>query len=199
MLSLGGAALLSLSIALHYALLARLDSDRRFALLAAVFANAALFAAWAVFGFSSLLAYAIPLGVTALFLVHVHAEELGERARQRLRVLILGALYALSGAEALAAATPVQALIVVPALCVAGIVLGVLLRVRAYLVMSTAFLALDLGLQMLRYGLQSRPMGALFLTVLGLALVAAMVAFSVERERILRRYAGMVSEIRRWE
>lgn len=198
-LSLGGVALFTFAIALHYSVLARIDADKRFAVVAALFGNASLFASYALLGAGSLLAYALPLGLTALVLVHVYAAELGDGARQRLRVLILGALYAVCGAGALAEASPLQALVVVPALSVLGIVLGVVLRVRAYLVMSTAFLALDLLLQMVRYGLQSRPLGALFLTLLGLALVGAMVAFSLERERILRRYAGFVGELRRWE
>jgi hypothetical protein len=42
-------------------------------------------------------------------------------------------------------------------------------------------------------------LGALFLTLLGLALVAAMVLFSLDRERILRRYSLVRGELRAWE
>jgi hypothetical protein len=64
---------------------------------------------------------------------------------------------------------------------------------------GVAFPAGDLLLNLVRYGVQSRPLGALFLTVLGLCLVAAMVAFSLERERILRRYSLILGQLRTWD
>jgi predicted CDP-diglyceride synthetase/phosphatidate cytidylyltransferase len=42
-------------------------------------------------------------------------------------------------------------------------------------------------------------MGALFLTILGLLIVGGMVYFNVERERIMRRYAGITTRLRAWD
>jgi hypothetical protein len=86
-----------------------------------------------------------------------------------------------------------------PRVGVAGSGPGTLLQVRVYVLMGVAFLAADLGANMLRFGLQSRLLGALFLTVLGLAIVAGMVYFSVQRERLMKRYSSIVGKLRAWD
>jgi hypothetical protein len=65
--------------------------------------------------------------------------------------------------------------------------------------MGVAFLAADLAANMLRYGLQHRLMGALFLTFLGLCIVAGMVYFSVQRERIMKRYSSIMGKLQGWD
>jgi hypothetical protein len=198
-LSASGMALLALLVAVHYAVTAQVARDKNASVPAMIFGNIALFSAWASLGWSYVLAYAIPVGVTLLALVHVYADELGRAQRKTLRRVIVASLYVLCVGDALLAATPLQALVLVPILCVAGIVMGAMIRVRVYLVMGVAFLAADLVLTMVRYGLDSRPLGALFLTLLGLLLVSAMVMFSLDRERILRRYSTVLGELRAWE
>lgn len=198
-LTASGIALLGLLVAVHYAVFAQVAQDKHLSVPAMFFGNVALFSSWAVLGWSDLLAYAIPVGVTLLALIHVYAAELGRRPRKILRRIVVASLYVLSVGDALLAATPVQALVLVPILCVTGIAIGAVARVRVYLVMGVAFLAADLVLTMLRYGLESRPLGALFLTLLGLTLVSAMVLFSLHREQILRRYAMVLGELRAWE
>jgi len=188
-----------LLVAVHYAVVSRVKKDKHLSVPAMAFGNVALFAAWASLGWFELLAYAIPVAITLLMLVHVYTAELGQRATKILRRSIVAALYLLSVGQALLAATPWQAVVLVPLLCVAGIVVGAMTKIRVYLVMGVAFLAADLGLNMLRYGLQSRPLGAVFLTLLGLVLVAAMVIFSLERDRVLRRYSMVLTELRAWD
>ncbi|MBW2523729.1 MAG: hypothetical protein JRI23_06115 [Deltaproteobacteria bacterium] len=198
-LSSSGIALLALLVAVHYAVLAQVARNKSLSVPAMVFGNLALFSSWATLGWSHLLAYAIPVGVTLLALIHVYSDELGRRPRKILRRVVVASLYVLSVGDALLAATPLQALVIVPLLCVAGIAIGAVTRVRIYLVMSVVFLAADLALTMLRYGLESRPLGALFLTLLGLLLIASMVMFSLDRERILRRYSTVLGELRAWD
>src|SRR5690606_24902091 len=142
---------------------------------------------------------AVPVAFSALLLVHVYAPELSRQSRHALRILVLGALYVMALGQAMSQATPVQALVVVPLLCVTTIVAGTMLRVRAYALMGVLFLAADLGANLLRYGLQSRVLGALFLTVLGLLIVAGMIYFSLERERLLRRYSAITGTLRAWD
>lgn len=198
-LGASGMALVALLVAIHYAVVAQVTRDKGASVPAMIFGNVALFSAWATLGWSYLLAYAIPVGVTLLAMIHVYADELGRAQRKILRRAVVASLYVLAVGDALLAATPLQALVLVPILCVAGIAIGAVTRVRIYLVMGVVFLAADLVLTMVRYGLDSRPLGALFLTLLGLLLVSAMVLFSLDRERILRRYSTVLGELRAWE
>jgi hypothetical protein len=147
---------------------------------------------------TDLLAWTLPVAVALLFLVHVYADELGRRSRRSLRIALVAGMYAVLIASTFGA-SPLRSLVIVPALCVIAMLAGVLLRVRVYLSAGMAFLAADLALEMLRHGLQSRPLAALFLTALGLLLVILMVVFSVERERVLRRYSMALGELRTWD
>lgn len=201
MIDLGSAArcVLGMVVAVHYAAMGRLLHERNLVPLAMAFGNAALLLAFGALGWSDTLLYAVPLALSGLVLVHVYGPDLGQKGRNSARVAVLGALYVLALGQALAQATPLQALVVVPLLCVAAIVAGTILQVRVYVLMGVLFLAADLGANMLRYGLESRLMGALFLTFLGLAIVGGMVYFSVERERIMKRYAGIAGRLRAWD
>lgn len=195
-------ALLSFLIALHY-LAARRTLEGSFArhlsIAVLLHANLALARAWSALGWSDLMLTTVPLGLTVLCLIQVYRAELGRTGSHVLRALTLTAVYTTGLAQALTALTPLQALVVVPTLCVAGIVAGTLFRVRAYALMGVGFLAADLGLNMVRYGLSSPALGALFLTLLGLLVVTSMVVFSLERERILRRYSLILGELRTWD
>ena len=195
-----GASLLCLLVAAHYCVMQRvLSGGRGHTLLALGFGNAALALTYSALGWSDGLLYALPLATTMLWLVHTYRPELGEPASRVLRVMVLMALYTFSTGHALVELTPLHSLVVVPALCVAGIILGTILRVRIYVWIGGGYLAADLLLNMLRYGLSNPHLGALFLTLLGLALVASMVVFTLERERIINRYSAIFSELRTWD
>lgn len=201
MIELGSSArcVLGMVVAVHYAAMGRLLHERNLVPLAMAFGNAALLLAFVALGWSDTLLYALPLALSALVLIHVYAPDLGQKGRNTARVLVLGAFYVLALGQALSQATPLQSLVLVPLLCVAAIAAGTILQVRVYVLMGVLFLAADLGANMLRYGLESRLLGALFLTILGLLIVAGMVYFSVERERIMKRYSGIVGKLRTWD
>lgn len=193
------AALLSLLLAAHYSAAARVLANKHLGVLALLLGNGSLLLCWSVLGWSSPLLVIVPLGVTLLALLHVYEADVSAERRSLLRALLLVGLYGSSVAVACSDISPLQALTVVPSLCVLGIMAGTLLRIRSYLLLSVVFLAVDLIVNMLRYGLASRTLGALFLTALGLLLVAAMVFFNLEKERILRRYTSIRLQLRGWD
>jgi hypothetical protein len=201
MIDLGPTArcILGFVVAVHYAVMGRLLHRRNLAPLALAFGNAALLLTFGALGWFDTLLYAVPVAFSALVLVHVYASELGQQGRNSARAAILLALYVLALSQALAQATAFQALFVVPLLCVAAIAAGTLLQVRVYVLMGVAFLAADLAANMLRYGLQHRLMGALFLTFLGLSIVGGMVYFSVQRERLMKRYSSIMGKLQGWD
>jgi hypothetical protein len=195
----GQGALLALLIGAHYAAGARVLETRHLGVPAALFANAALFLSYASVGWSDVMLYVVPLCMTSLLLVQVYAAELGPTGAKALRTIALLSLYVIGTSRALMTLDALQTLVVVPGICVAGIIAGTLLRVRVYVLMGVGFLAADLCLNMVHYGLARPHLGALFLTLLGLLLVAGMVVFSLERERILRRYSAIFTELRTWD
>lgn len=194
-----GATIAAALAAVHYGAMSEIARDKHLRVPAALFANGAVAVAMASAGVSDPLAYGVPVALSLLFLVHTYGDELGASGRNGLRTLVLLCIYGLAVGTALSRMDATRSLLLVPLLCVAGAVAGTMLRVRVYLTMGVAFLAGDLLLNLVRYGLMSRPLGALFLTALGLCLVAAMVAFSLERERILRRYSLILGELRTWD
>lgn len=198
-LDLGGAALLCLLTALHYSMAASALRARLLSVPAMIFSNAALILSYGMMGWSDLLLYVLPISFSLLVLIHLYRQELGAQGSKATRTVVLVGLYSLSTGQALLTLSPLTALVVVPALCVAGLVVGTMFRIRIYVLMGVGFLAADLLLNMLQYGLMRPHLGALFLTLLGLILVVGMVVFTLERERILSRYSVIFNELRTWE
>jgi len=80
-----------------------------------------------------------------------------------------------------------------------GIVLGIALRVRAFLYAGVAFLVLNVAGQLLRFYAEQSMGRALILLGLGAAITAGMVLFNLQREAILRRVRILRADLAAWE
>ncbi|MCA9669710.1 MAG: hypothetical protein KC503_29150 [Myxococcales bacterium] len=184
---------------LYYAVLAARTRSRLLRVPALAAGNIALFAAWAALGWTDVLLYAVPIAASLLLMIQTYRAELGSAEATTLRSIVVVVVHGIALGQALTSASALQGLVIVPLLALACVVFGVVLRVRVYVLLGSCALLADLLLNMVRYGLQSRALGALFLTALGLLVVGAMVVFSLERERILRRYSAILAELRTWD
>ena len=68
--------------------------------------------------------------------------------------------------------------------CLAGIVGGMWFHIRAYLMLGLAFLIIDLGSLLIRASLRSQRLGFFVLSLTGLLILSAMVAYTMHREKI---------------
>lgn len=186
-----------------YAAAAVMRRSFTFALLAALAGNGAL---WFLlyrsetFGFfSHPQAWVIPAALSALAAAQLNRDRLSAEQLRLVRYLSLVAVYVSSTADILlnrAAPSPWLPL-ALAALSVAGVLAGVLFRIRPFLFLGTAFLAVSVGAMI--WNAQAN-LGWTWLwyvagIVLGLMILALFALFEKKREEMI----ALVEGLRAWE
>jgi hypothetical protein len=85
------------------------------------------------------------------------------------------------------------------ALCVVGVGAGVALRIRSFVTLGSVFLVTTVVATLVRWGVREPRLGALFLSGLGLAVVAFMVVVTTKKAELLERYKRVRGALERWE
>ncbi|WP_295393240.1 hypothetical protein [uncultured Thiodictyon sp.] len=142
--------------------------------------------------------YIVPAAVSVLVLLHLHRRELRPQVLSGARLAALSALYAGAGLD-LFLRPELSVFVLALALALVGAILGIALRIRAFLYAGVAFLVLNVGGQLFRF-YPGQGMGrALILIGLGAVITAGMVVFNLKREAILRRIRVARADLAQWE
>lgn len=134
--------------------------------------------------------YVIPAAVTVLIFVQLHRNDLKPPVLTALRLAASGCILAVSTSEVFFTKEPsIVQFILVLMLSLAGITLGISLRIKPFIYVGLSFLVVNvvgqLGLQFHR---EAGVMRAIILIGVGLVVLAMMIFFNIHRERILNRY-----------
>jgi hypothetical protein len=191
-------AALLVAIAVHYALVAQSGVSKLASLASAVAFNAAVVTLWFGSGWGEAQYVLVPAGLSGLVLVHLFASELGEVWAARLRAVSVGLVYAAAAFRPLAIDAP-WAFFLCVALCVAGVAAGIALRVRSFVTLGSVFLVTTVVATLVRWGVREPRLGALFLSALGLAIVAFMVVVTTKKTELLERYKRVRGALEHWE
>jgi hypothetical protein len=189
---------------LLYALLAVVRRSLGFALVAALAANAGL---WAVLHGQGLAfvrhpqLWLIPLALTVLAAEHLNRDRLTRAQRNSTRYLALTVIYVSSAAETLLMGLDVNPVrpVVLITLSVLGVLGGMVLRVRAFLFLGSVFLLLGVY-SMIRFaahaaGDRSRVVWSAAGIVLGLVIFTFFAVFEKRRNKLL----GLLKKLREWD
>ena len=142
--------------------------------------------------------YIVPAAVSVLVVLHLHRRELRPQVLGGARLAALSALYAGAGLDLfLRPEFGVFALAL--ALALVGAILGIALRIRAFLYAGVAFLVLNVGGQLVRFYPGQGLSRALILIAIGAVITAGMVLFNLQRETILRRIRIAQADLAEWE
>jgi hypothetical protein len=195
-------ALIWLLTAALYGVVATARRSTGWAIAAALAANFGLWALLMHAGVGFLVhpqAWVIPLGVILLVAEHVHRERLPAEGAQALRYLGISLIYVASTADLFLTGlgNSLWLPIVLAALCVAGVLLGILLRVRAFLYLGVGFLLVDV-FSMIWHAAVDRSHTWLWWAsgiVLGAAILALFALFEKRRNDVM----AMLDRFRQWE
>jgi hypothetical protein len=195
-------ALLWMGLSFLYCLLATWRRTFRYALVAALAANFGLWALLAHFEVGFLLhpqVWLIPLALIVLASEHLNRDRLSREQAQTLRYVGLSLIYVSSTADLFIAGVGSSVLlpIVLAVLSVCGVLLGILLRVKAFLFMGLAFLCLDIFTMIWHAAVDRTHTWVWYVSgiVLGGAIIALFAVFEKRRNDVLR----MLEEFRRWD
>jgi hypothetical protein len=196
------AGLFSLGAGLFYGLLAWVERNRIMGTLGAIAANIAilvLLLSQGLRGFEMVLA---PIGLCTIIVVHLFADGMAAEVRGALRFIGTGLTYAPAAIALVLQVGSAQNdyySLGFAAACIVGIGAGVWLRVRAYLILGFGFLALDLGTELVRASLRNQRLGFFALSFVGLAILSAMAAYTLQREKIRQRFAVLRRAFATWD
>ncbi|MFO0929367.1 MAG: hypothetical protein U0736_20460 [Gemmataceae bacterium] len=172
------------------------------AIVAAVAANVGFWAVLAHVGVGFLVhpqAWLIPLAVIVLLAEYLHRDELDARLAETLRYLGVTLIYVASTADLFIAGLGNSAWlpVLLAALCVAGILVGMLFRIRAFLFLGLGFLLLDV-LSMIWYAAVDRAHTWLWWAagiVLGTAILALFAVFEKRKNDVLT----FLDDLKQWD
>jgi len=142
--------------------------------------------------------YLVPATLTVLLLLHLHRRELKREVLHAARLGTLAALYAAATLDVFLVDNPwIFALALVVSL--GGILMGIGLRIRAFLYAGVAFLVLNVVGQLTLLYPQHRLGKALMLMGLGTVITGAMIWFNLKRERLLQQIRVFRADLAEWE
>ncbi len=136
--------------------------------------------------------YVIPAALTVLIFAHLHKADLTRQALAGIRIATSATILAVSTLEVLYTPNLLHFSVEL-FVTLLGIMMGVALRIRAFVYTGFAFLVIgvtsQLGLQM--YGREGIAKAVILITV-GLMVLSTMVFLNVKREEILQRFRAFI-------
>jgi hypothetical protein len=195
-------ALLWLLLGVLYVVVALARRSARFALFAALAANVGLWCLLYRHGWAFLVhpqLWLVPLALIVLVAEHLNRERLGPGASATLRYAGLGLLYLSSTADMFIDGLGHSVVwpLALALLSVAGVLAGILLRVRAFLLLGVGFLGLVVFSMIWHAAVDLSQTWVWWASgiVLGLAILGLFALFEKRRNDVLR----VVEQLKKWD
>jgi hypothetical protein len=195
-------ALVWLLLGVLYLVVALIRRSSRYALLAALAANVGLWCLLYHHGWAFLVhpqLWLVPLALIVLVSEHLNRERLGPAASATLRYTGLGLLYLSSTADMFIAGLGRSAVLplVLALFSVAGVFAGILLRVRAFLLLGVGFLGLVVFSMIWHAAVDLSQTWVWWASgiVLGVAILGLFALFEKRRNDVL----GLVERMKEWD
>jgi hypothetical protein len=191
---LTGAALLAVGALL----VARHAGDGRAAdlVIGLGFADVGVVAMLFAHGTPDPVAVAAPIACSVLFVAHRLRASLDPRGHAVVRWVAAGTVYLAAFGQNLV--DPFDAALLAT-LGVVGVAAGAALRVRAYLFLGAGAVAAAAITPLVRFGLQDGRLWAIYLTLLGVVVLACMALLAAHGPRVRRAWGGVVQRLGSWD
>ena len=196
------AALYAVASSVLYAAVAFSEKSRAFGSLAALAANIGLIVFALAQGLDGIEIWLGPLGLLVAALAQIFAPKMSPHARSALRITGGVLLYLPSGlklALRVGAAEDATYSVIFGAVCLLGVLVGVVLKVRAYLALGTLSLTLDVVANLIYAGLRDHRLGFVILSASGLFILGVMILLTMRRDRAWAMVGQMRTRLRGWE
>jgi hypothetical protein len=176
------------------------ETDRRLPLYLAFLALNAATYLWVpgwVHHYQMFQVYIVPAALSVLLLLHYHRHELKPSVLNSARLATLSILYT-SATFDVFVRDELTIFGVALALSLAGIIIGIALRTRAFLYSGTAFLVLNILGQLLMLFPEQMLGRAIILLALGAIITGGMIWFNLQREKLLQRIRIFRADLATW-
>jgi len=142
--------------------------------------------------------YTIPVAITVLLMLQLHQLELKPQILNAIRLTALSALYASATLDVFMR-PELSIFLLAIGLSLGGVMLGIALRVRAFLYIGTLFLIFNVFGQLIGFYPEERLGKAIVLMVLGGLITGGMIWFNMQREALMQRIRIIRTDLAQWE
>jgi hypothetical protein len=142
--------------------------------------------------------YTVPMSITVLMMLQLHWLELKQNVIHATRLAALSTLYVSATLDVFLRPEGSVFLLIL-GLSLAGILLGIALRVRAFLYAGTIFLIFNVIGQLIHLYPEGRLEKAILLIMVGAIITGSMIWFNLQREEILQRVRIVRADLGGWE
>jgi hypothetical protein len=196
------AAMFAVAASVLYGAVALSEQNRLFGSLAAASVNVGLVVFALAQGLDGIEIWLGPLGLLVAALGQIFGAKMSHASRSAIRITGGVLLYLPSGlklALRLGAATDATYSIVFGCVCLLGVLIGVVLKVRAYLALGTLSLTLDVIANLVHAGLRDHRLGFVLLSSSGILILGAMIFVTMRRDRAWAVVGRVRSRLRAWD
>ena len=142
--------------------------------------------------------YTIPVAITVLLMLQLHQLELKPHILNATRLTALSALYASATLDVFMR-PELSIFLLAIGISLGGVMLGIALRVRAFLYIGTLFLIFNVFGQLIGFYPEDRLGKAIVLMVLGGLITGGMIWFNMQREALMQRIRIIRADLAQWE
>ncbi|KHD07476.1 hypothetical protein PN36_18895 [Candidatus Thiomargarita nelsonii] len=142
--------------------------------------------------------YTIPVAITVLLMLQLHQLELKPHILNATRLTALSALYASATLDVFMR-PELSIFLLAIGISLGGVMLGIALRVRAFLYIGTLFLIFNVFGQLIGFYPEERLGKAIVLMVLGGLITGGMIWFNMQREALMQRIRIIRADLAQWE
>jgi len=143
--------------------------------------------------------YAIPVALSVLIMLQLHSAELKPSVVNAVRLAALSTIYVSATVDAFLQYSNFGVFLLALGLSLVGVILGIALRIRAFLYTGTIFLVLYISIQLFQNFPEGRVVRAITLMILGGIITGGMIWFNLQREKLLQRWQMIRGDLATWE
>ncbi|MGJ0483448.1 MAG: hypothetical protein ACR65R_02805 [Methylomicrobium sp.] len=141
--------------------------------------------------------YVIPAALSVLILLQLHRRELKPSVMMSARLAATSSIYACATLDVFLL-PDLKVFVLALGLSMAGVILGIALRIRAFLYAGVAFMLLNVFGQLLRFYPDQALGKAVVLMGAGMAILCAMIWFNLKKNQIMQRIDLIRVELELW-
>ncbi|MGR8941963.1 MAG: hypothetical protein ACU83P_10290, partial [Gammaproteobacteria bacterium] len=142
--------------------------------------------------------YVIPAALTLLILVQLHRRELKPSVMMATRLAATSSIYACATLDVFLL-PDLKVFVLALGLSLIGIILGIALRIRAFMYAGVAFMLLNVFGQLIRFYPEQALGKAIVLMGAGMVILSTMIWFNLKKMQILQRIDLIRDELESWE
>ncbi|MGJ0514607.1 MAG: hypothetical protein ACR65O_02515 [Methylomicrobium sp.] len=142
--------------------------------------------------------YVIPAALSLLILLQLHRRELKPSVMMSTRLAATSSIYACATLDVFLL-PDLNVFVLALGLSLAGVVLGIALRIRAFLYAGIAFMLLNVFGQLIRFYPDQALGKAVVLMGAGMMILGAMIWFNLKKMQIMQRFDLIRVELEAWD